>query len=92
MLALVVVVAGALVVVGAGVIGIEYASVFAALGTRVTVIERRDQMLEFCDEEIVQALEYHLRDLAVSFRLRESVELCLALGMSAWAHPAHFMT
>jgi NAD(P) transhydrogenase len=62
-----------LVVVGAGVIGIEYASIFAALGSKVTVIEKRDRMLEFCDEEIVQALQYHLRGLAVTFRFRESV-------------------
>ncbi|HEX4339943.1 MAG TPA: Si-specific NAD(P)(+) transhydrogenase [Polyangiaceae bacterium] len=62
-----------LVVVGAGVIGIEYASIFAALGSKVTVVERRDRMLEFCDEEVVQALMYHLRELAVTFRFRESV-------------------
>jgi pyruvate/2-oxoglutarate dehydrogenase complex dihydrolipoamide dehydrogenase (E3) component len=54
-----------MVVVGAGVIGMEYASMFAALGTKVTVVERRDRMLEFCDEEVVEALKYHLRDLAV---------------------------
>ena len=64
---------GSMVVVGAGVIGIEYASMFAALGTKVTVVERRDRMLEFCDLEIVEALKYHLRDLAVTFRFRESV-------------------
>ncbi|WP_250281449.1 Si-specific NAD(P)(+) transhydrogenase [Frankia sp. CiP1_Cm_nod2] len=64
---------GSMVVVGAGVIGIEYASVFAALGTKVTVVERRDRMLDFCDVEIVEALKYHLRDLAVTFRFRESV-------------------
>jgi NAD(P) transhydrogenase len=62
-----------LVVVGAGVIGIEYASIFAALGCKVTVVEKRDRMLEFCDEEIVQALTYHLRELAVTFRFRETV-------------------
>lgn len=62
-----------MVVVGAGVIGIEYASMFAALGTKVTVVERRDRMLEFCDLEIVEALKYHLRDLAVTFRFRETV-------------------
>ncbi|MEV4803810.1 Si-specific NAD(P)(+) transhydrogenase [Nonomuraea sp. NPDC049421] len=62
-----------LVVVGAGVIGIEYASMFAALGTKVTVIERRERMLEFCDLEIVEALKYHLRDLAVTFRFGENV-------------------
>lgn len=63
-----------LVVVGAGVIGIEYASIFAALGTKVTVIEQRDRMLDFCDEEVVEALQFHLRDLAVTFRFREVVE------------------
>jgi NAD(P) transhydrogenase len=62
-----------MVVVGAGVIGIEYASMFAALGTKVTVVERRERMLEFCDLEIIEALKYHLRDLAVTFRFRESV-------------------
>ena len=62
-----------MVVAGAGVIGIEYASMFAALGTRVTVVERRDRMLEFCDEEVVEALKYHLRDLAVTFRFGETV-------------------
>ena len=62
-----------MVVVGAGVIGIEYASMFAALGTKVTVIERRDSMLEFVDKEVVEALKYQLRDLAVTFRFGESV-------------------
>jgi NAD(P) transhydrogenase len=62
-----------LVVVGAGVIGIEYASIFAALGCKVTVVEKRERMLEFCDEEVVQALQYHLRGLAVTFRFRETV-------------------
>jgi NAD(P) transhydrogenase len=62
-----------MIVVGAGVIGIEYASMFAALGTRVTVVERRERMLDFCDLEIVEALKYHLRDLAVIFRFRETV-------------------
>jgi NAD(P) transhydrogenase len=62
-----------MVVAGAGVIGIEYASMFAALGTKVTVVERRMRMLEFCDEEVVEALKYHLRDLAVTFRFGETV-------------------
>ena len=62
-----------MVVVGAGVIGLEYASMFAALGTKVTVVERRQTMLEFCDEEVVESLRYHLRDLAVTFRFGESV-------------------
>lgn len=45
-----------LTVVGAGVIGIEYASVFAALGIAVTVIDKRDRLLEFLDREIVDEL------------------------------------
>ncbi|HEY5786799.1 MAG TPA: FAD-dependent oxidoreductase, partial [Microlunatus sp.] len=48
-----------LVVVGAGVIGIEYASMFAALGTRVTVVEKRPSMLDFCDPEVVESLKFH---------------------------------
>jgi NAD(P) transhydrogenase len=63
----------ALIVVGAGVIGIEYASMFAALGSRVTIVEARPQLLDFCDVEIVEALRYHLRDLNVVFRLNEEV-------------------
>jgi NAD(P) transhydrogenase len=62
-----------MVVVGAGVIGMEYASMFAALGTKVTVVERRAQMLDFCDDEIVESLKYHLRDLSVTFRFGEEV-------------------
>jgi NAD(P) transhydrogenase len=63
-----------MVVVGAGVIGIEYASMFAALGTRVTVVEKRPAMLEFCDPEVVESLKFHLRDQAVTFRFGEEVE------------------
>ncbi|MGB7363507.1 MAG: FAD-dependent oxidoreductase, partial [Rhodococcus sp. (in: high G+C Gram-positive bacteria)] len=62
-----------MVVVGAGVIGIEYASMFAALGCKVTVVEKRDSMLDFCDREIVESLQFHLRDLAVTFRFGEAV-------------------
>ena len=62
-----------MVVAGAGVIGIEYASMFAALGTKVTVVEQRERMLDFCDLEVVEALKYHLRDLAVTFRFGETV-------------------
>jgi NAD(P) transhydrogenase len=62
-----------MVIVGAGVIGMEYASMFAALGSKVTVVEQRDAMLDFCDGEVVEALKYHLRDLAVTFRFGETV-------------------
>ena len=62
-----------LLVVGAGVIGIEYTSMFAALGSRVTLVESRPAMLDFCDHEIVEALQYHLRDIGVTFRFGETV-------------------
>ena len=61
------------VVVGAGVIGIEYASMFAALGAKVTVVEKRRRLLDFCDGQISEGLQYHLRDLGVTFRLGEAV-------------------
>ena len=61
------------IVVGAGVIGIEYASMFAALGTKVTIVEKRPRLLDFCDAEIVEGLQHHLRDLGVTFRLGEAV-------------------
>jgi NAD(P) transhydrogenase len=56
------------------VIGIEYASMFAAVGTKVTVIDTRRELLPFCDSEIVRALQLSLRDLGVVFRLGETVE------------------
>ena len=62
-----------LVVVGAGVIGLEFASMFAALGAKVTVVDGRSEMLEFCDAEIVEALRFHLRDLGMTFRFGEVV-------------------
>ncbi|HWL65616.1 MAG TPA: Si-specific NAD(P)(+) transhydrogenase [Actinomycetota bacterium] len=61
------------VVVGAGVIGIEYASMFAALGAKVTVVEKRARLLDFCDAQIAEGLQYHLRDVGVVFRLGEEV-------------------
>jgi NAD(P) transhydrogenase len=63
-----------LAVVGAGVIGCEYASIFAALGVRVTLIDKRPRLLPFVDAEIVDALCYHLRENRVTLRLGESVE------------------
>ena len=69
-----------LVVVGAGVIGVEFASMFAALGTRVTLIDGRPQMLDFVDAEVVEGLRYHLRDLNVIFRFGEKVTAVEDLG------------
>ena len=62
-----------LAVVGAGVIGLEYASMFAALGVRVTLIDKRTRLLPFVDGEIVDALVYHLRQNRVTLRLGEEV-------------------
>jgi NAD(P) transhydrogenase len=64
----------ALIVVGGGVIGVEYTCMFAALGVRVTLIEKRPRLLEFADQEIVEALSYHLRDHRVTMRLNEEVQ------------------
>ncbi|MBV9764951.1 MAG: Si-specific NAD(P)(+) transhydrogenase, partial [Acidobacteriaceae bacterium] len=63
-----------LIVVGGGVIGVEYTCMFATLGVRVTLIEKRPRLLEFADQEIVEALSYHLRDHRVTMRLNEEVQ------------------
>ena len=60
-------------VVGAGVIGCEYASIFAALGVRVTLIDKHTDLLPFVDDEIADALAYHLRENRVTLRLGEEV-------------------
>lgn len=57
-----------IIVVGAGVVGLEYASFMAALGADVTLIDQRPVVLEFVDRQIVEALLYHLRQLGVIFR------------------------
>jgi len=62
-----------LIVVGGGVIGVEYACMFAILGVRVILVERRPRLLEFADSEMVEALSYHLRDHRVTMRLNEEV-------------------
>jgi NAD(P) transhydrogenase len=63
-----------LIVVGGGVIGVEYTCMFAILGVRVTLIEKRNRLLEFADQEIVEALSYHLRDARVTLRLGEDLD------------------
>ena len=62
-----------LIVVGGGVIGVEYTSMFTTLGVRVILIEKRPRLLEFADAEMVEALCYHLRDSRVTLRLNEEV-------------------
>jgi NAD(P) transhydrogenase len=67
-------------IVGAGVIGVEYASMFGALGTKVTVIDQRDRTLNFLDGEIGEAFQYLLRRSNVTFRLREKVDAIESVG------------
>ena len=62
-----------LVIVGAGVIGMEYAAMFAALGVKVTLIDARSNLLEFADREIIDSLCFQLRRMGAVFRLGERV-------------------
>jgi len=62
-----------LVVIGGGVIGMEYASMFATLGVAVTLIERRERPLDFLDREIIDELMHQMREHGVIFRLGEAV-------------------
>jgi NAD(P) transhydrogenase len=62
-----------MIVVGGGVIGLEYAIMFATLGVQVTVVDGRSQLLEFCDQEIIDTLLHHARSHGMLFRLGENV-------------------
>src|SRR6202161_1904943 len=62
-----------LLVVGAGIIGLEFASMFAALGVKVTLLDQRPTLLDFVDHEIVESLCFQLRQLGTVFRLGEKV-------------------
>src|SRR5690606_24545447 len=59
---------------GAGVVGCEYASMFRNLGVKVNLVNTRGKLLEFLDDEIIDALSYHLRDRGVLIRHREEFE------------------
>ena len=61
-------------VVGGGVIGVEYASIFAAVGVEVTLIDRRARLLEFMDHEITDELIHQMRNMNVTFRMDERVK------------------
>jgi NAD(P) transhydrogenase len=63
-----------LAVIGAGVIGVEYATIFSALDVRVTLIEPRETFLDFVDRELLGEFIHQLRDRGVSFRLGDAVE------------------
>src|SRR5439155_941251 len=62
-----------LAVVGAGVIGCEYTTIFAALGIRVTLLDGRDRLLGFLDGEVADRLRLQMQLLGVDVRLRETV-------------------
>ncbi len=62
-----------LLVVGGGVIGTEYASMMQALGVKTTLIEGRHRLLDFVDQEIGEALQYHLRQSGMTLRMGEKV-------------------
>lgn len=60
-----------IIIYGAGVIGCEYASIFSGLDTRVDLVNTREWLMNFLDDEISDALSYHLRDLNVMVRHNE---------------------
>lgn len=62
-----------LTIVGAGVIGCEYACILATLGIPVVLVERRPRLLEFVDNEIIEALQYQMRNIGITLRLNEEV-------------------
>lgn len=63
-----------MMVVGAGIVGLEYGSMLSALGVEVTVVDMRTQLLEMVDREIVEAFAFHAREMGLTFRLGEQVE------------------
>jgi len=62
-----------LTIVGAGVIGCEYACILATLGIPVVLVERRPRLLEFVDSEIIESLQYQMRNIGITLRLNEEV-------------------
>lgn len=75
-----------LIIYGAGVIGCEYASIFSGMGVRVDLINNRDRLLSFLDDEISDALSYHLRDSGVTVRHSEEYEAIDARDSSVTLH------
>ena len=63
-----------MVIVGGGVIGVEYACMLSAVGVAVTLVESKGRLLEFVDEEIAESLQFRMRDMGIVLRLGESVE------------------
>lgn len=69
---------------GAGVIGTEYACIFATLGVQITLVSKGEQLLPFADKEVIDALIYHMRDLGVTLRLNESAEKFYSNGSKSF--------
>jgi len=63
-----------LVVIGAGVIGVEYATIFSALDVSVTLIEPRPTMLDFVDRELIEDFSHQLRDRGMNLRFGQKVK------------------
>ncbi len=68
-----------LAVIGGGVIGVEYATIFSALDVPVTLIEARDSILDFVDREIVEDFIHQMRDRGMSIRIGSSVKAIAAM-------------
>jgi NAD(P) transhydrogenase len=75
-----------LIVVGGGVIGLEYAAMMTALGTKVILIDQRPTLLDFADREIIESLCHHLREEGVTFRLGEQVNSVTRENDRVFAH------
>ncbi|ALG67357.1 Si-specific NAD(P)(+) transhydrogenase [Beggiatoa leptomitoformis] len=71
---------------GAGVIGCEYASIFRGLGVKVNLINTRDKLLAFLDDEIIDALAYHLRERGIIIRHNEEYSSVEATNESVTLH------
>lgn len=71
---------------GAGVIGCEYASIFRSLGIKVNLINTRDRLLTFLDDEIIDALAYHLREQGALIRHNEEMHKVVADDQGVTLH------
>jgi NAD(P) transhydrogenase len=69
-----------MIIVGGGVIGVEYASMLAAVGAHITLVESRPKLLEFVDDELIESLQFRLRDMGMRLRLGESVSQIQIVG------------
>ncbi|MBY0260895.1 MAG: Si-specific NAD(P)(+) transhydrogenase [Phycisphaerales bacterium] len=78
-----------MIIVGGGVIGTEYASMLAALGVRVTLVEGRSRILDFLDAEIGEALQYHLRQAGMTLRMGEKVVSIKRVAVTDHQRPAN---